>query len=152
MMLRNGSMSRSLRSATRRRFSKNGLGTSRSSFCLKTEPCLRFVASATAAITGDSIMPIIKALRTTITDGVQNYPIFLGYLSAAELVSVAAVPSFTGKSQNFEIANNILGDPVKDWQRPPIAGKVDAIKTRFSQTAEIMPNPVLLAVSNTSLV
>lgn len=97
-------------------------------------------------------MPIIKALRTTITDGAQNYPIFLGYLSAAELESVAAVPSFTEQSQNFEIANNILGDPVKDWQRPPITAKIDAIKTRFSQTAEIMPNPVLLAVSNTSLV
>lgn len=97
-------------------------------------------------------MPTIKALRTTITDGTQNYPIFLGYLSAAELQSVAAVPSFTEHSQNFEIANNILGDPVKDWQRPPINAKVDAIRTRFSQTAEIMPNPVLLAVSNTSLV
>lgn len=97
-------------------------------------------------------MPVIKALRTEITDGVQKYPLFLGYLSAAELHTVAAVPSFTDKSQNFQIADNILGNPVKDWQRPPITEKVERIKTKFSQSSEIMPNPVLLAVSEQSMV
>lgn len=97
-------------------------------------------------------MPIIKALRTTITDGTQDFPIFLGFLTAAELESIAEVPSFTENSENFEIANNILGDPVKGWQRPPIVDKVEKIRERFSRTAEIMPNPVLLAVNDKSLV
>lgn len=97
-------------------------------------------------------MPVIKALRTAISDGSNSYPIFLGYLSAEELETVAAVPSFDNTSKNYEIAENVLGDPVEDWQRPPIEEKVEAIKTRFGLAAEIMPNPVLIAVNDESLV
>ncbi|WP_084125167.1 hypothetical protein [Demequina sp. NBRC 110054] len=92
-------------------------------------------------------MPTIKALRTEIADGAKKYPIYLGFLSAAELEPIAAVPSFTVQSENYRIADNILGDPVKDWQRPPIKDKIEKIKDKFSQTSELMPNPVLLAVS-----
>ncbi len=97
-------------------------------------------------------MPTIKALRTVINDGEKDYPIFLGYLSAEDLERVAAVPSFTRESENYEIADNVLGDPVVDWQRPPIDGKVAEIKDRFSRSSEFMPNPVLLAVRNDALV
>lgn len=93
-------------------------------------------------------MPVIKALRTILTDGTKQYPIYLGYLAANELKQVSSVPSFGLSSSNSSIARNVLNPPVKDWQRPLIEAKWMAIRDRFSLPGELMPNPVLLAVAN----
>jgi DGQHR domain-containing protein len=96
-------------------------------------------------------MPVtIKALRTQLSDGSKYYPIYLGYLSASELESIADVPRFEKASSNAEIARNILGTPIKDWQRPLIPEKISAIKETYSKPNEVMPNPVLLAVHDPS--
>jgi hypothetical protein len=92
----------------------------------------------------------IKALRTVITDGAKQYPIYLGYLPATELASVSEVPSFSGASSNADIARNVLNPPIKDWQRPLIELKWKSIRDKFSRTGELMPNPVLLAVADGS--
>ena len=97
-------------------------------------------------------MAVIRALRTTISDGTVAHPMFLGYLAASELNEVAEVPSFSTSSSNDDIARNILNPPVKDWQRPVIDSKWKAIRDKFSKQGELMPNPVLLAVGDSSLV
>ena len=94
----------------------------------------------------------IKALKTLLTDGTKQYPIYLGYLPARDLRKVSSVPSFDAGSDNAEIARNVLNPPVKDWQRPLIDGKWKAIRDRFSLAGELMPNPVLLAVAEPSMV
>ncbi|MDR6865260.1 hypothetical protein [Phycicoccus sp. 3266] len=97
-------------------------------------------------------MPVIKALRTVLSDGTKSYPIYLGYLAASDLRQIASVPSFGLSSSNASIARNVLNPPVKDWQRPLIEAKWQAIRDRFSLPGELMPNPVLLAVANASAV
>lgn len=93
-------------------------------------------------------MPVIKALKTVLTDGTKKYPIYLGYLAANELRQISSVPSFGQSSSNASIARNVLNPPVKDWQRPLIELKWKAIRDRFSLPGELMPNPALLAVAN----
>lgn len=94
----------------------------------------------------------IKALRTMLDDGVKQYPIFLGYLTAQELATVSEVPSFGQSSSNADIARNVLNPPIRDWQRPLIPEKWASIRDKFSSVGELMPNPVLLAVANPSKV
>ncbi|MFJ2520479.1 hypothetical protein ACIOWF_16025 [Cellulosimicrobium cellulans] len=94
----------------------------------------------------------IKALRTVLTDGVKYYPIFLGFLEAESLAQVSEVPSFGPASSNADIARNVLNPPIRDWQRPLIPPKWEAIRDKFSTVGELMPNPVLLAVADSSRV
>ena len=94
----------------------------------------------------------IKALRTVLNDGVKQYPIFLGYLTAEELSTVSEVPSFGQSSSNADIARNVLNPPIRDWQRPLIPQKWESIRDKFSSVGELMPNPVLLAVADASKV
>lgn len=93
-------------------------------------------------------MPVIRALQTMLSDGAKSYPIYLGYLAADQLRSVAEVPSFNPQSGNADIARNVLNPPIKNWQRPIIPLKWMAIRDKFSKQGELMPNPVLLAVSD----
>jgi hypothetical protein len=97
-------------------------------------------------------MPVIRALQTMLSDGSKTYPIYLGYLAADQLKMVAEVPSFNPQSGNADIARNILNPPIKNWQRPIIPQKWMAIRDKFSRQGELMPNPVLLAVSDSSRV
>ena len=92
-------------------------------------------------------MPVIKALRSYIFDGIEEYPVYLGTLNAEELKQVSAAPSFKASTNNAEIARNILNPPIKDWQRPLLELKIAQISARFGQPREIMPNPVLLAAA-----
>lgn len=93
-------------------------------------------------------MAVIKALRTYISDGARQYPVYLGYLPAKTLADISSVPSFGANSSNADIARNVLNPPVKDWQRPLIEAKWKAIRDKFSSAGELMPNPVLLAVAH----
>ncbi|WP_345501333.1 ParB N-terminal domain-containing protein [Pedococcus ginsenosidimutans] len=94
------------------------------------------------------MVPVIRALQTMLSDGTKSFPIYLGYLAADQLKSVAEVPSFNPNSGNADIARNVLNPPIKNWQRPVIPEKWQAIRDKFSQPGELMPNPVLLAVAD----
>jgi len=73
---------------------------------------------------------------------------YVGAVSAQQLDGFAEVPAFTPETQDAQIATNLLGTPIKDWQRPLDEDKRKDITDRFSRNAEFMPNPVLLAVDS----
>jgi hypothetical protein len=87
----------------------------------------------------------IHALEQTIVSGTQTFPIFVGFITAEELLRIAEVPNFKNTTPNHDIATNVLTPPVKEWQRPLIQDKKEGIIQTFNGTGEFMPNPVLLA-------
>jgi hypothetical protein len=89
-------------------------------------------------------MPNILCQENTIVSGSNPYPIYIGYLSAEEILEIAEVPSYDENTQNFEIATHAVTPPVKEWQRPLDRDRVGDIAARFDNTGEFMPNPVLL--------
>lgn len=94
-----------------------------------------------------------KCFEQTIISGAKTYPIFIGFLSAADILKVAKVPSFDRVTNNNAIATNVLTPPVKEWQRPLDETRKDRIASVFNNTGEFMPNPVLLSenvLENTS--
>lgn len=95
-------------------------------------------------------MPTIYCLRQQIASGSQHYPVFIGFLPAAEILQIAEAPSFSNQTMHQTIAQNVLTPPIKDWQRPLVMGKVDRISQLFDNTGELMPNPVLLSENVTS--
>lgn len=92
-------------------------------------------------------MPRIHCLRHEIVSGGTTYPIFMGFLPAEEIATIAAAPAFSETTDHATIAGNLLQTPMKDWQRPINPERVAGIRDFFSNTGEIMPNPVLLAES-----
>lgn len=90
-------------------------------------------------------MPTIYALREEIRSGNKSYPIFVGFLSADEILEIAEAPHFTKFTSNEEIASKLDVPPMKDWQRPLIDEKIDDIRILFDDSGEFMPNPVLLS-------
>lgn len=84
------------------------------------------------------------------TTGAQ-FPVLVGLMAANALEPLCEVPAFQDSTDHSAIASNILSSPVKEWQRPKIAGKVDEIAERYGQPGELMPNPVLLAAKDGSL-
>jgi hypothetical protein len=86
-----------------------------------------------------------ECFEKTIISGTKTYPIFIGFLSAADILKVAKVPSFETVTSNEAIAVNVLTPPVKEWQRPLDLTRRDRIATVFNNTGEFMPNPVLLS-------
>jgi hypothetical protein len=87
----------------------------------------------------------IHALEKFITSGSQSFPIYIGFMTAADLLLVAEVPNFKKTTPNQDIASNVLTPPVKEWQRPLIEEKKEKIIKTFNGTGEFMPNPVLVA-------
>lgn len=73
----------------------------------------------------------------------------MGFLPAAELMRIAEVPSFSVLTAHSAIARNVLNPPIKEWQRPLSEERVERIRRFFSDTGEIMPNPVLLSANGT---
>ena len=69
---------------------------------------------------------------------------YIGYLSAEEILEIAEVPCYNENTQNFEIATHAVTPPVKEWQRPLSLERVGEIAARFDNSGEFMPNPVLL--------
>lgn len=70
---------------------------------------------------------------------------YVGFIEASEVMRVAEAPAFKASTRNADIAQNILHDPIEEWQRPISATRVAQIASTFDNTGEIMPNPVLLA-------
>lgn len=90
-------------------------------------------------------MAQIKALQATITAGNHTYPVFIGFLSAADLVKIAEAPAFSSTTSHEQIATNVLTPPIKDWQRPIDTTRVQKIADVYSNNSELMPNPVLVS-------
>ena len=87
----------------------------------------------------------IECLRTHIVSGGNTYPVYIGFAPASEIEQCAVAPAFTRQTPNQQIAQNLLSQPVRDWQRPISAERVAAIADTFDDTGGFMPNPVLLA-------
>lgn len=80
-----------------------------------------------------------------IISGGNCYPIFVGFMSAEDILKIAKVPSFEHSTKNEAIATHVLTPPVKEWQRPLDTFRRDRIASVFDNTGEFMPNPVLLS-------
>lgn len=89
----------------------------------------------------------INALKGMIKSGERSYPIYLALMPAEQISEVADVPSYHDSTTNADIARNVSTVPVKEWQRPRITKKVDAIRQLFSNSGEFMPNPILIGES-----
>ena len=87
----------------------------------------------------------IHTLREFISSGSTRYPVFIGFATAADLLTIAEAPAFTKTTNHHVIATNVLTPPVIQWQRPLIDTKIDEIMATFSDHGEFMPNPVLVA-------
>ncbi len=87
----------------------------------------------------------LYALENYIKSGTSTYPLYVGFLKAGDLLSIAEVPNFSTKTANYDIATNVLTPPVKQWQRPLIPQNSKRITDTFNDTGEFMPNPVLVA-------
>lgn len=78
-----------------------------------------------------------------------EYWLYMGYLSANDILRIARVPSFSETKTNVQIAEGIPPhkDPVEDWQRPVIDDKIETISRIYSSSTEnnLMPNPVIIS-------
>jgi hypothetical protein len=88
---------------------------------------------------------IITVIKNTIQSGSKHYPVFIGFMKAADVLKVSDVPNFLKDEKESVIAKNLQLTPVKDWQRPLIQEKRESITKFFNDTGEFMPNPVLLS-------
>lgn len=86
-----------------------------------------------------------ECFEKIITSGTKTYPIFIGFLSAADILKISKVPCFERSTRNDSIATNVLTPPVKEWQRLLDLSRRDRIATVFNNSGEFMPNPVLLS-------
>ena len=86
----------------------------------------------------------IHALKEMIESGGQSYPIYLALMQADIISEIADVPSYRETTTNADIALNVSTRPVKEWQRPRIPEKVEAIRQLFNNRGEFMPNPILI--------
>ena len=90
-------------------------------------------------------MVVVNTLQQNVTSGPQDYPIYIGFMKAADILKIAGVPAFLKTTSHDLIAGNVLSTPIREWQRPMDPNRVQGIATLFDNTGEMMPNPVLLA-------
>lgn len=86
----------------------------------------------------------VECLQQTVVSGAVNFPVYVGFLPAADIARVAEAPSFQVTTPHEAISQNIVSQPVRDWQRPVDPTRVDGIAHTFDNTGSLMPNPVLL--------
>lgn len=89
-------------------------------------------------------MLVVECLREDVHSGASTYPVYVGFLPASDISRVAEAPSFEVTTPNEQISTNIASQPVRDWQRPVDADRVDVIARTFDNSGSLMPNPVLL--------
>lgn len=97
-------------------------------------------------------MTVVDVQEYRLKTGTDSRTLYIGAMPVESLDQYARVPSFSPTTDQFEIAKNVLSPPVRDWQRPPNDQKIEAIRVKFSQPGEFMPNPVLLAVAESKQV
>jgi len=90
-------------------------------------------------------------ISNRITLNGTEYWLYMGYLSANQILNIARVPSFSKTKTNVEIAEGIPPhkDPVEDWQRPVIEDKIKTIAEIYSSVTNnnLMPNPVIISTN-----
>jgi DGQHR domain-containing protein len=89
-------------------------------------------------------MLTVECLQQTVASGPVNYPVYVGFLPAADIARVAEAPSFQVSTPHETISKNIVSQPVRDWQRPVDKDRLNGIAHTFDNTGNLMPNPVLL--------
>ena len=106
----------------------------------------------------------IKVVRGSITIEGREFPMYTGFMSPMHVDLYCSVPNFSDPDDsNLTIAQQLPetdeGDPPTMWQRPPKQWKIDAIRGHANRNAdleagfdvhkaEIIPNPILLAVND----
>ena len=76
----------------------------------------------------------ISALKDTISSGQRNYPIYIAFIKASDVLKYAIVPNFDKSDKDKSIAVNLQKTPVEKWQRPlddSPGGKRDKIIQTF---------------------
>tara|TARA_B100001142_G_C14345021_1_gene659584 strand:- start:3645 stop:5261 length:1617 start_codon:yes stop_codon:yes gene_type:complete len=98
-----------------------------------------------------------RALKgiTKISDGSGgwlNLPLYTIFITPAELIKFAEVPSFKENDCHSDVANTLLNPPTKKWQRPLNKERVTDIGNYFGTgtTKTLMPNPILVGESDWS--
>jgi len=89
-------------------------------------------------------MLVVECLREEIVSGTLTYPIYVGFVRAADIARVAEAPAFATTTPHQQIASNVASKPVRQWQRPPNTGRIGGIAATFDDTGNLMPNPILL--------
>lgn len=97
-------------------------------------------------------MIAVDCIRGEHVSGTDRFPIFIGFMKASDLGECAEAPQFSLLTEHEVIAGNISSVPVREWQRPIDMERVAEIERIFTKSAEIMPNAVLLAAPDPSLV
>ena len=91
----------------------------------------------------------IQTLTKKIKTNSRSYPIYIGFLSAKDILKIAEVPNFNLSTSHKEIAGNLRKSPVTKWQRPLDTLKRESITNTFNfKDDEFMPNPVLLSIND----
>lgn len=89
-------------------------------------------------------MLVVECLQQVIQSGTATYPVYVGFLPAADIARVAEAPAFTTTTAHDQIASNVASKPVRDWQRPLDVTRIAGIAGTFNDTGNLMPNPILL--------
>ncbi len=79
-----------------------------------------------------------------MTVGAVTYPIYVAFMSASQILSVAETPQFFPGTSQQSLAASVLRPNMDDWQRPLDSNRVKEIARVFAGN-ELMPNPVLLS-------
>lgn len=88
----------------------------------------------------------LQCLREELsgTDGAK-FPLYTGFSTPSQLKMLAVAPSYETGTSHSDIASDVLGTPVKRWQRPVDKERTARIANVFNDRSKIMPNPVLIA-------
>ena len=77
-----------------------------------------------------AVIHLVQALKDIIASGDQKYPIYVALMRAEVISKIAQVPNYDESTGNAQIARNVSTVPVKEWQRPRIPVKIEAIRRR----------------------
>lgn len=80
-----------------------------------------------------------------VQTGGMTYPIYVAFMSAAQIIAVAETPQFYPTTAQQSLAASVLRPNMDDWQRPLDLSRVAEIARVFAGQNELMPNPVLLS-------
>ena len=95
----------------------------------------------------------VQALKSVAIINGKEYPMYCGFLSAADLREIAEVPSFAREKHHHQIASDIHNPPVDQWQRPLDEEKTKQITAIYSNRDKdnLMANPVLIGTARMNL-
>ena len=98
-------------------------------------------------------MAVIPCIRSVIEHGGKEFVLYSGFMSSEEIFRLSTIPKFQRTKPHLKIAEDLRDGKMKEWQRPLLQKKVEAIIKLYSDLSEVkvMPNGVLLGVDASSL-